>query len=1070
MSGKGLIIPHPAFGAGNQVLDGVEQLGLEVDLPAPAAGNVGSLELRQLGEPAGVMGQLDVKVVEGGRATDDGRGASFAWRPAAGDDTAWRGWLSPQIPLNLEQLASAGTFPSAVGLDSGRILVAWGQTGSVLKMHRIDSNGTAATTTISLDPPSAGVLAQQAVGLVAVPGAAGQRVLAVVARARGADPEPEDQVRLTVLLSEDEGETWQTTVEGAAGWSRPPGDLVTGLRVAYYQGHLVALVEYGAGSAALVAHLVSADLGASWTEVGTADASIGIGAPHPCATPAGLLFLWLDGSQELVYAPLGSPYEDVLGSAATLGAGVGGFLGRALSSLAVGLAEDGRLLALGRRTSTEASEIVIGYIDPRRLPTNALDPRCTGLRGLIDTTDDDECLMLQGSVPPCVALAGGRALLVCTAESQLHPFGGPVYGLWLGGYSSIDWRGYTYGVDYLSGALGGVGQAGCAWLPISSPSTWAGLALTSATTTVSFSGAAMRLQDSVSGGQFEVARQMNTGGTGPFAHPRRLAYARVRVAGGPTVLDFAAGGTSLIGLRQEEYQTTCELAVTKNAAAVIDREAGVVLGSIAADLTEDHELLLMLTDTEGGDLCARGWIRRLGDQAWIEVGGGVLAETGSSGSRFKWGHLAADATGVRDTYWGPVYMSGHTEVSGTYVGGRLLQAELGAAASPDRLSGRPLTAARAQVADGRAVAGRGGVAVAGDQWAAGVRWAAGAWRVDPAVEPSPAAPWRTDSTGEQLLEWQTGPLGFISTSIAVSIVGSNVARAFFEVYDVGAAAWVTLITCDRRSIALNWQRRGNVLYGAAGGEITWLDHGELEGSWLDLGATHGVWRVSANREGAWSVTAELTAQVELEGDCSALPSSGSARIIWRDTAHLVHDVDPDGARWRLRLPSGQRSVGGVLEVGVACIGDVAIFGAPYEWGRQQAVSAQVELVEASGGQRRAIRRGAPRRRVDFSWEALDERRARAGAPVVVTPAGGRAVAADGDPGQLAGLLARSQGALRPLVYLPALDLDASEEHLLGPARLLYGRMIGPVTRRTILGEELLDEVQAIDAITIEEEV
>jgi hypothetical protein len=108
--------------------------------------------------------------------------------------------------------------------------------------------------------------------------------------------------------------------------------------------------------------------------------------------------------------------------------------------------------------------------------------------------------------------------------------------------------------------------------------------------------------------------------------------------------------------------------------------------------------------------------------------------------------------------------------------------------------------------------------------------------------------------------------------------------------------------------------------------------------------------------------------------------------------------------------------------------------------------------------------------VDFSWEALDERAARAGAPAVLTPASGSAVAVDGDPHQMEGLLRRLDGPSRLVVYLPAVDLDASTEALCGPARLLYGRMVSPVTRRTVLGEELSDEVIAVDAVVIEEEV
>lgn len=1071
MSLKGLVLIDPVWGAAVADTSAVDQVGLEVDLPEPAAANVGTLELRQLGTPTAGT-ELEVLCVDGGRANDRGRGAAVVWREAGDTDSQWRGHLAPSIPGDLQQLASSGAYPAAAGLRSGRIVLLWksGSGYSLLGML-LDADGTRTAVTAAVLPaPGSGVVAQLATGLCVAPGPRGERLIAVCARPRGADPEPQDRVTLSVLISDDEGATWQVVVEGAAGWERPADNLVTGVRVAYHRGALVALVAYGDSSAgSWVAHLVSVDLGASWQEVGTADASVGIRWPHPVSTDAGLFVIWVNGSNRAAWAVLGSPFEDALASSASAEDGAGGPPAE-WSSLAVGKLEDGRIALLGRALAPAASDLRLVVVEPTNPGTNPLDPRCTNLRGLIDTTDSGENLCLAGSVPPVLAFAGGRGILLSTCESQLHPSGGPLLVLTLGGWSTPDWRDYTYGKDYKNTLLGGVVQAGAAWLPISSPQTWAGWTVTAAASTVTVASASMRLRDGVGTSRWQVARTMVTG-LSPLDYPRRVAWARVKVDGGPTALDTTAGGRSLIGLRFDEDDFVVELAITKDKAAVIDRVAGVALGQVALPLTGEHELLLMLTDTAaGGALVARGWARASGDHLWTEIAGGTLtAGSGLGGADFAWGHLASSSAGTRDSYWGPVYLSGHTEISGAYAGGRLLQCEDGADAWPAHLSGRSLTTAPAYLTDGRAVAGRGGVALEGDAWALPARWAAGAWRADPALEPSPAAAWQTGTTAEQLLEWVTGEVAFTSTSLALVLVGCNVGQAQLQRYD--GSAWVDVISADRRSAELAWTRTGNVLVPAAGATVDWWSTDELVGSWVDLGPVHGVWSVRENREGAWSQTAPLGARIQLEGNVSSLPGSGTLRVIWRDTVHLVHDVTPSASRWRLRLAGGQRVHGSDgYVVGVVGVGVAALFGAPYEWGRQQQTSAQVELIEASDGTRRAAVRGSTRRRVDFSWEALDERGARAGAPRVITPAGGSAVAVDGDPHHVEGLLRRLDGPRRLVVYLPAVDEDASTEDLCGPARLLYGRVVSPVTRRTILGEELQDEVMAVDAVVIEEEV
>jgi hypothetical protein len=80
------------------------------------------------------------------------------------------------------------------------------------------------------------------------------------------------------------------------------------------------------------------------------------------------------------------------------------------------------------------------------------------------------------------------------------------------------------------------------------------------------------------------------------------------------------------------------------------------------------------------------------------------------------------------------------------------------------------------------------------------------------------------------------------------------------------------------------------------------------------------------------------------------------------------------------------------------------------------------------------------------------------------------------PYLLAGLLDELHGAEVPVVYLPNVPLPASSSTVttvLNRNKMLYGRVVSPVTTQTLLGHEWNDtkgELLTVEAITIEEEV
>lgn len=1086
----GILVFDRTFGSSHLVTTAVSQQGLGVDAPQADTGNLGTLELRQGGVPSGTALDLELQVIDGGQAADTGRGAAYAWRLEGDTSAEWRGWLSPQIPMALEELASTappsgaypdGTvaWPHAIGLRSGRAVAVWmdrtyrgGLTSRryELACATIDPDGSF-TVRQAWEPTDQSASSQRliAASLCVVPGPGGaERILAVVVCPRGADPEPVDEVSITVLVSDDEGETWAPAVEGAAGWTLAVGAVIGSVRVTYHRGHLVCLVVYALSGTGYVDQLVSADLGASWVVVDTVATSTTIDDPHPVSTAAGLLFVWIGAGGQLRYASLGTPYESGLASAAAGDLGVGGTT-RLFQSLAVGVLEDGRLAVCGRLVSPRHNEVDLAVIDPASPATVQNDPRVLRWRTLLCTNDTGECLFPAGH-PPALAFAGGRGLAIGGCISQVYGSGSPLYLLTLGGWSTPDWRAFGVGVETVAGGVPTPGQVGSAYLPISLPTAGWGSVVTQANTASDIKNARLTLEDGVGSAQYSILKTMVTG-ISTYDYIRRVAWGRVRIAAGPaSPLDHTAGGSALIGLRFEEGDVVVELSLGTDEAKVVDRVAGTSLGTTTLTVDTEYEVLLMLTDDQAGDLVARGWVRGAGEEIWTEVGGGTLTVSGSAllGTSFRWGHLAASSTAGRETSWGAVYLSGHTDASGVYAGGRLLQAEDPATAIPLHLSGRPLTASPGYLYEGRTVLGRGGVALQGDTWALPARWSEGAWRTDPQLEPSPAAPWRTGDTLEQRLEWDLGQtFAFAGSSIGVALLGCNVGVVTLQFYT--GSAWQTLLTCERRSASISWTRRGSLFYPASGtGELPWRDLDELEGCWIAL-SSGNVYKIRGNREGIWAAGAALPMQIQVDGNVGGEASTGTARIIFRDTVHVKHAVSGFGQRFALHIAAAQTVFGAAYEVGVAGVGPVVIFGADYDWGRTQITRAQVELLTDSRGGRRATTRGPSVRSVDFAWEALDERAARDGTGEVVS-AYGAAVAAAMDPGQVEGLLRRCGGPAGLVAYLPALDLEVATEDLQGRTRVLYGRVTSPVTRRTILGDELTDEVISLDAITIEEEV
>ena len=410
---------------------------------------------------------------------------------------------------------------------------------------------------------------------------------------------------------------------------------------------------------------------------------------------------------------------------------------------------------------------------------------------------------------------------------------------------------------------------------------------------------------------------------------------------------------------------------------------------------------------------------------------------------------------------------------------------------PAEMQGRCFSTKPLYITDGWKMASRGSAAFMGDQWSSVTRYEHPVSAIDPAVAPSPRVQWRSlDTSTEQTVVWDfagsvsTRPL---STAWGIHLSGINFKTAHFEGWN--GAAWVGIATLDAEADFTNLEqtRAGNVLRPSPSGSYTanrYIQLDELAGSYAVFpGTPDEVRTIAANSEGGWTrsggVMPPKTAELRVKGSLGSLPASGTFHIREDSVTAIVYDQTTAHEKYRLRIPANQVTAQGDYRIGACVIGEILFFGQDYSWGRVQALEPNQEILTARSGDRLVEKLGPPRRRVELSWvEGWDSSETSGYNPTGFThltadsllPVGVRQ-----DPTVIAGMLRRVDGAKNPLVYLPRIVPGKAAtpgivRNILGKSRHMYGRLVGGVTTNSIIGDEDSNEVTAINAIVIEEEI
>lgn len=408
---------------------------------------------------------------------------------------------------------------------------------------------------------------------------------------------------------------------------------------------------------------------------------------------------------------------------------------------------------------------------------------------------------------------------------------------------------------------------------------------------------------------------------------------------------------------------------------------------------------------------------------------------------------------------------------------------------PSGLAGRAMSAYPVEVSQGLGLSASGGPVVTGLTWSIPPRFAHGIEQVDPLRSASPSSTWRSSNTNQQQIVWTTsattsplmGSLG------ALYIGGANFRTATLEGRDAGGA-WVTIGTWDASvgQTGLRYNRNGQVVQPVTATPGTvgayWYPYGVLDGSRVLLAGAGPMRVIERQAEGAWTHQATKHARLQLAGDMTGLPTSGTLSVVPRG-AVLLWNTDTMYRAFRLTIPT-QPVAETYYEAGVIMIGHVAVFGRRYSWGRSLTLDPNTTLTTGNSGRRTSYVEGPSRRAVEFGWtDGTDQTQLtsdmsgsqpdyfRASAsgtpePVAATPDG---------PYLMRGIIDQLDGPAVPIVYLPFLTRSPSgtTQMVTHPDLSLYGRVVSGSSVETVQGTEWgskAAEVVRTSQVRIEQEV
>ena len=534
-----------------------------------------------------------------------------------------------------------------------------------------------------------------------------------------------------------------------------------------------------------------------------------------------------------------------------------------------------------------------------------------------------------------------------------------------------------------------------------------------------------------------------------------------------------------------------------------DVTAGTSIGTATVDCTLGVVIRIALGKASGAWNTnvgkVRAWVRVEGpytggvlnygprqDREWTSIGtSSTVQSTALATNRIRWGAVSLPCTST----WKWFSFSGGRETAGNI---------LSSPAGTPRGHLIPPAGSPVHLVDGLRVHGVDGPTVAGDTWTTTADFSYPIKAINPAISPSPRRVWRSTSDAVQQDIILTGlDIGARSGDLyGLFLAGCNWRTATLYRDSTGTNK-VCDIDLSAGMAGMDFVRNRGMVYpvsGAGVGMPFYAGANRLEGATVEWTSTSGgspvvVRTVAGNTGGAWiagaTVGSYASTRLELESYDSFDPASGTLTL--RMPAGVVlFDALVGTDTLMLRIPA-QVTPDDYMTVGTMIVGRVRLFGRQYSRGRGLTFTPAYELAETRAGTRRARALGPTRRAMEMSWDDGVDTTGLHTPGTAPDYYGLGYTGADGltaiaDTGRtLAGIISQTDGAVLPVVVLPAIRQQSSAPgttglQLLDPEAHLYGRIMTETLRvdsdASVRGQELRDpgEVVQISTVIVEEEL
>lgn len=351
------------------------------------------------------------------------------------------------------------------------------------------------------------------------------------------------------------------------------------------------------------------------------------------------------------------------------------------------------------------------------------------------------------------------------------------------------------------------------------------------------------------------------------------------------------------------------------------------------------------------------------------------------------------------------------------------------------------------------------------------------------ASPSPRVKWRTtaDSADAEIV-WtpdSSAASWLGNTSIAVFLGGINFDEASLQ-GKVGAGAWATLGTyyASNDFSGIAYTRSGNTVRcdtsSATKASERYVHRGEFVGGSIEMGG--GVVRkILSHTEGLWPgiVTGTspklATFTIEITG---GEPASGNCAIRSPSGVLIIHNVTTKYDSFRLLIPA-QDTAENYFSAGLIMLGAFQPVGKAWDWGWTATHEPNAEALRSASGTLRVRKRGPvlPQRTMAWPTAASDLTALFDKNPQFISPkAAYEGLVNEWDTTWLmSGLLEDLKSGEIPVVLLPSVpDASSADTHIItDPDLWFYGRITSSVSIENVLGDEGSNELQRLQAITVE---